>query len=326
MVRLDDVLTAREIIGKRLVRTPLLRNAALSARIGRPIYLKLENLQQTGSFKPRGVLTKIASLNAEEMAHGLITISAGNHAQALAYSAQASGVHCTVVMPSTAPASKVANTRNYGAEVILHPDSITLLQRMRVEQEAHGYTYVAPFDDPHIIAGQGTVGLEVMEDLPEVATGAAALVVPIGGGGLISGIATAVKGRNPAVRVFGVEPDGAPTMFNSLAAGHAIHLDRVSTIADGLAAPFAGEWTYSIIRELVDDVVLISDEEIAAAVPALVQSAKVVPEPAGATALGALLAGRIPLDTLPAEAPVVVIVSGGNLDLARLVALLTPQE
>ncbi|MEO8287072.1 MAG: threonine/serine dehydratase [Chloroflexota bacterium] len=326
MVSLDDVLSAREIIWTRLVHTPLLRNDALSARIGRPTYLKLENLQKTGSFKPRGVLTKIAALSAEEMSHGLITISAGNHAQALAYAAQASGVHCTVVMPSSAPASKVAYTRNYGAEVILHPDSITLLQRMQVEQKEHGYTYVSPFDDPHIIAGQGTVGLEVMDDLPDIATAAAAVVVPIGGGGLISGIATAVKGRNPAVRVFGVEPEGAPTMFNSLAAGHATHLERVSTIADGLAAPFAGEWTYSIVRDLVDDVVLISDEEIAAAVPILVQSAKVVPEPAGAAVLGALLAGRIPLDTLPAGAPVVVIVSGGNLDLARLVVLLTLRE
>lgn len=319
MISLDDVYAARKIIGDKLVRTPLLLNEALSARLGRPIYLKLENLQKTGSFKPRGVLTKIAALNAEEMARGLITISAGNHAQALAYAARASGLHCTVVMPATAQATKVANTRGYGAEVILHPDHITLLERMQTEQEAHGYVFVPPFDDPYVIAGQGTVGLEIMEDLP----GAAALIVPIGGGGLISGIATAVKGKNPATRVYGVEPEGAPTMFNSLAAGHAVHLDRVNTIADGLAAPFAGVLTYEIVRELVDDVVLVSDAEIAAAVPALVEAAKIVPEPAGAAALGALLVGRI---TLPAEGPVVVIVSGGNLDPARLAALIAPQQ
>jgi threonine dehydratase len=318
MVSLSDVYAAREVIGEKLVRTPLLHNEALSARLGAPVYLKLENLQKTGSFKPRGVLTKIAALSDEEVAHGLITISAGNHAQALAYAARASGLRCTVVMPATAQATKVANTRGYGAEVILHPDHVTLLERMRAEQEAHGYVFVPPFDDPYVIAGQGTAGLEIMEDLPDVA----AVIVPIGGGGLISGVATAVKGIRPSTRIYGVEPEGAPTMFNSLAAGHAIHLDRVSTIADGLAAPFAGELNYAIVRELVDEVVLVSDVEIAAAVPVLVESAKIVPEPAGAAALGALLAGRI---TLPAEGPVVVIVSGGNLDLARLGTLIAPQ-
>jgi threonine dehydratase len=319
MVNLSDVRAAREVIGEKLVRTPLLHNEALSARLGRPIYLKLENLQKTGSFKPRGVLTKIAALSDEEKARGLVTISAGNHAQALAYAARASGLRCTVVMPATAQATKVANTRGYGAEVILHPDHITLLERMRAEQEAHGYVYAPPFDDPYVIAGQGTVGLEIMEDLP----GAAAVVVPIGGGGLISGIATAVKGISPTTRVLGVEPEGAPTLFNSLAAGRAIHLDSLSTIADGLAAPFAGEHTYEIVRDLVDEVVLISDAQIAAGVPALVELAKVVPEPAGATALGALLAGRV---NLPPEGPVVVVVSGGNLDLTRLAALIAPQR
>jgi threonine dehydratase len=314
MVSLNDVYAAREAIGDRLVRTPLLYNDALSARLGRPLYLKLENLQKTGSFKPRGVLTKIASLSDEEKARGLITISAGNHAQALAYAAHANGLHCTVVMPTTAQATKVANTRGYGAEVILHPDHITLLDRMRSEQEARGYVYVPPFDDPYVIAGQGTVGLEIMEDLPD----AAAVIVPIGGGGLIAGIATAVKGMRPATQVSGVEPEGAPGMFNSLAAGQAIHLDHVNTIADGLAAPFAGELNYSIVRDLVHEVVLVSDAEIAAAVPPLVESAKVVPEPAGAAALGALLVGHV---TLPSEGPVVAVVSGGNLDLARLAAL-----
>src|SRR6476660_9157069 len=204
MVGLSDVYAAREVVADKLVRTPLLHNEALSARLGRPIYLKLENLQKTGSFKPRGVLNRIAALSDDEKARGLVTISAGNHAQALAYAAQATGLHCTVVMPATAQATKVANTRGYGAEVILHPDHVTLLERMRTEQEAHGQVYVPPFDDPYVVAGQGTVGLEIMEDLPD----AAAVIVPIGGGGLISGIATAVKGIRPATRVFGVEPEG----------------------------------------------------------------------------------------------------------------------
>jgi len=315
MVTLSDVYAAREAIGNRLVRTPLLYNDALSARLGRPLYLKLENLQKTGSFKPRGVLNKIATLSDEEKARGLVTISAGNHAQALAYAARANGLHCTVVMPATAQATKIANTRGYGAEVILHPDHITLLDRMRAEQEAQGYVYVPPFDDPYVIAGQGTVGLEIMEDLPEVA----AIVVPVGGGGLISGIAVAVKGIRPATQLSGVEPEGAPGMFNSLAAGHAVHLDHVNTIADGLAAPFAGELNYAIVRDLVQEVVLVSDAEIAAAVPVLVESTKVVPEPAGAAALAALLVGRV---TLPPEGPVVAVVSGGNLDLARLAAMI----
>jgi len=315
MVALSDVYAAREAIGNRLVRTPLLYNDALSARLGRPLYFKLENLQKTGSFKPRGVLTKIAALSDEEKPRGLVTISAGNHAQALAYAARANGLHCTVVMPATAQATKIANTRGYGAEVILHPDHITLRDRMRAEQEAHGYVYVPPFDDPYVIAGQGTVGLEIMEDLPEVA----AIVVPVGGGGLISGIAVAVKGIRPATQLSGVEPEGAPGMFNSLAAGYAVHLDHVNTIADGLAAPFAGELNYAIVRDLVQEVVLVSDAEIAAAVPMLVDSAKVVPEPAGAAALAALLVGRV---TLPPEGPVVAVVSGGNLDLARLAAMI----
>ncbi len=314
-VTLDDVRAAAATIRGQVIRTPLVPAERLSARLGRPVYLKLENLQRTGSFKPRGVLTKIAALSPEERARGLVTISAGNHAQALAYAARAAGCRCTVVMPVGAPETKIANTRAYGATVILHPDRVTLLDRCRAEQEAHGYVYVPPFDDPHVIAGQGTVGLEILEDLPD----AAALVVPIGGGGLIAGIAVAARALRPDVRLVGVEPEGAPGMTRSLAAGHAVHLDRVETIADGLGAPFAGEICYAIVRDLVDEVVLLSDPEIAAAIPPLVAEAKIVPEPAGAAATAALLAGR---GRLPPTGPVVAIVSGGNLDLATLAGFL----
>jgi threonine dehydratase len=316
MIGLADVKAARAVIEGQVVRTPLLFSEALSEQVGRPLYLKLENLQKTGSFKPRGVLTKIAALTPQERAQGLITISAGNHAQALAYAARAAGVRCTVVMPAAAPATKIANTRAYGAAVILHPDRVTLLDRCRQEQEAHGYIYVAPFDDPYVTAGQGTVGLEILEDLPETAL----IVAPIGGGGLIAGIAVAAKGQRPDIAIAGVEPAGAPGMYRSLRAGHAVHLDQIDTIADGLAAPFAGELNYAIVRDLVDIVVLLTDDEIAAAIPPLVEWAKVVPEPAGAAALAGLLAGKIPL---PADGPIVAVISGGNLDLARLAGFLT---
>ncbi|MGI8587034.1 MAG: threonine ammonia-lyase [Chloroflexia bacterium] len=315
MVSIQDIYAARDIIAGKLVRTPLIFCEPASDRLGRPLYLKLENLQKTGSFKPRGVLTKIETLSAQEKARGLVTISAGNHAQALAYAARTAGVRCTVVMPADAPAVKVANAKAYGADVILHPDRLTLLDRCREEQEAHGYVYIPPFDDPYVIAGQGTVGLEILEDLPDVA----AIVVPVGGGGLISGIAVAVRGLRPDARVFGVEPEGAPGMFRSLREGRAVHLDAISTVADGLAAPFAGELNYTIVRDLVEEVVLLSDDEITAAVPRLVEWAKVVPEPAGAASLAALLAGKIPL---PPTGPTVAVVTGGNLDLARLAGML----
>ena len=316
-VTLADIQAARTTIGGTLVRTPLLYSEALSVRVGRPLYLKLENLQQTGSFKPRGVLTKIATLSAEERARGLVTISAGNHAQALAWAARAAGVACTVVMPTDAPATKIANTRAYGASVILHPDRVTLLARCQAEQAEHGYCYVPPFDDPAIIAGQGTVGLEILEDLPETA----AIIVPVGGGGLLAGIAVAVRSQNPAIRVIGVEPEGAPGMMQSLAAGHAVHLDRVQTVADGLAAPFAGELPYALVCEWVYAVLPVNDAEILAAMPPLIECAKVVPEPAAAAGLALLFSGRA---DLPTTGPVVVVISGGNVDLPRLAGYLTP--
>lgn len=318
MIGLNEIRAAHAVIRRELVRTPLIHNEALSERIGRPLYLKLENLQKTGSFKPRGVLTRIAALNAEERARGLVTISAGNHAQALAWPARATGLHCTVVMPTAAPATKIANTHAYGAEVILHPDRVTLLDRCRQEQAAHGYVYIPPFDDPYVVAGQGTLGLEIMEDLPEVA----AIVVPIGGGGLIAGVALAAHGSRPATHVLGVEPEGAPGMVRSLQAGHAIHLDAVQTVADGLAAPFAGELPYTLIREHVAEIALLTDGEILAAIPPLVEWAKVAPEPAGAAALAGLLAGKLPL---PANGPIVAIVSGGNVDLPRFAGFLNAE-
>src|SRR5690349_21035576 len=285
MVTLDHVLAAQQVIAGRLHRTPLVGSAALSAQVGAPLYLKLESWQKTGSFKPRGVLNKIAALSQDERARGLVTASAGNHAQALAWAAAAAGVGCTVVMPETAPAAKLAATRGYGGTVVLEPSTLTLFSRAQALAAEHGYTLIPPFDDPAIIAGQGTVGLEILDDLPDVGT----VVVPIGGGGLIAGIALAIKSRSPAVRIVGVEPEGAAAMWRSRRSGHPERLDAIDTIADGLSAPFAGDVPFALVQQYVDDLVLVGDADIRAAMTLILERAKLLAEPAGAAATAALL-------------------------------------
>jgi threonine dehydratase len=288
----------------------------LGAMAGVELLVKAELLQRTGSFKPRGVLTKLARLTPEERARGVIGISAGNHAQALAYGAACEGIACTVVMPATAVASKVAATRGYGAEVVLH--GITTIEafaeydRLRT---ARRLVAVHPFDDPHVIAGQGTVGLEILEDVPDVD----AVVVPVGGGGLISGIATALKEQRPEVRVVGVEPEGAPSLTRALEAGRVVPLPSVQTLADGLAAPFAGPLTLDIAQRYVDDVVLVSDDEIVEALRLTLERTKLQVEPAGAAGVAALLVRRCGVRP---GARVVTVLSGGNVDRARLKEIL----
>jgi threonine dehydratase len=315
MITLDNIAAARAVIAGRLHRTPLVASAALSHQIGAPLYLKLENWQKTGSFKPRGVLNKIASLSDEERARGLVTASAGNHAQALAWAAQAAGVACTVVMPETAPAAKLAATRGYGGTVVLEPSTLTVFGRAQALAAEQGYTFVPPFDDPAIIAGQGTVGLEILDDLPDAGT----VVVPIGGGGLISGIALAIKSQRPNVRIVGVEPTGAPKMWRSRQEGRAVHLDKIQTIADGLSAPFAGQITFEVVQQYVDDLVLVDDDAMRQALILILERCKLLAEPSGAAALAALLSGQV---KAPSQAPVVAIVSGGNVDAARLAQLI----
>lgn len=315
MIAFDDVQAAQQLIAGRVHRTPLVASSALSKRVGAPLYLKLECWQKTGSFKPRGVLTKIASLSEQQRAKGLITASAGNHAQALAWAAQAEGLHCTVVMPQTAPAAKVAATRDYGASIVFEPSTLTVFERADTLVKEHGYTFVPPFDDAAIVAGQGTVGLEILEDLPDVGT----LVVPIGGGGLIAGIAAAVKQRWPKVRIVGVEPTGAAAMWRSRSLGKPTRLEQVSTIADGLSAPFVGELPFDIIQQYVDDLALVSDSDISAAMTLILERCKVLVEPAGAAPLAALLSGAAQIKP---GGPVVIVASGGNIDAARLSKLL----
>jgi threonine dehydratase len=317
MLTIDDVLAARQVIAGRLHRTPLIQNTWLSKRIGASLYLKLENWQKTGSFKPRGVLNKIAALSQAERDRGLVTASAGNHAQALAWAAASEGLACTVVMPQTAPSAKLEATQGYGGAIVLEPSTLTVFARAQALVDEHGYTFVPPFDDSAIVAGQGTVGLEILDDLPDVGT----IVVPIGGGGLIAGIALAIKSRRPAVRIVGVEPEGAAAMWRSRQTGQPERLDQIQTIADGLSAPFAGHIPFALVQQYVDDLALVSDADIRAAMALILERAKLLVEPAGATAVAALLSGAV---NVAPQAPVVAILSGGNIDSARLATLLAP--
>lgn len=315
MVGFDEVLSARQAIAGRLHLTPVLGSETLGRRIGARLLLKAECLQKTGSFKPRGALNRLRSLSDEEKAGGLITISAGNHAQALAWAAWQMGAACTVVMPANASRSKAAAAEGYGATVILHgtvAEAYAKMEELRLERNL---TLVHPFDDPLIIAGQGTVGMEIAEQVPDVTK----VVVGIGGGGLISGIALAVKHLRPQTKVYGVEPDGASTMFQSLAAGRPVRVDKVDTIADGLAALFASDLTYAMTRRYVDDVVTVSDEQVVDALRLILARCKLLVEMAGAAGVAALLSGKIPVATGDV---VVAVASGGNVDLDRLKQIL----
>ena len=305
-VSLDDVRRARDAIGGRLHRTPTFTSAMLSEQTGADVHLKAELFQRTGSFKPRGVLTNLASLGDDAKRAGVIGISAGNHAQALAYCAALEGVDCLVVMWQGASAAKVEATRGYGAAVDLRASGpAEAFERLAELIEQTGRTLVHPFDDPRTIAGQGTVALELAEDVPAVDV----VAVPVGGGGLAAGIATAVKGLHPRARVVGVEPDLSTAMHEALQAGRPVAVTPRS-LADGLNAPFAGCHTLSICAELLDDLVLVTDDEIRAGFRFLYERAKLACEPAGAAATAALLAGKVRLE---AGETVVSVVSGGNV-------------
>jgi threonine dehydratase len=307
----DDVAAARDTIAGRLHRTPTLTSRTLGERV----YLKAELFQRTGSFKPRGVLNKLAQLTPDEKARGVISISAGNHAQAVAYCAALEGIDALIVMWQGASEQKLAATRAYGAQVDLAAaDPAEAFVRLEELLAETGRTLVHPFDDPYVQAGQGTVGLELLEDVPD----AAVVVVPIGGGGLISGVATAVRALRPEARVIGVEPETSNAMQAALAAGARVEI-RPRSIADGLNAPHAGRNALEIVRRLVDDVVLVTDDEIRAAFRFLYARAKLACEAAGAAATAALLAGNVPLER---GEPVVAIVSGGNVAPMEAAAIL----
>jgi threonine dehydratase len=272
-------------------------------------------LQKTGSFKVRGALNKLALLDDAARARGVITVSAGNHAQALAWAARDAGVQCTVVMPAAASRTKVDASRGYGAEVVLHgASSIEAFARAHELASERSLTFVHPFDDEAIMAGQGTVGLEIVEQMPDVED----VIVPIGGGGLIAGVAVAVKELRPSARVFGVEPTGAAVMRQSLDAGRPVRPEIVKTIADGLAAPMAGDLTFDVVRRYVDDVVLVTDDEIKSAMRDILLSTKLLAEGGGAAATAAVLADRLPLR----GRKVVAVLSGGNVDASVIAGIL----
>jgi threonine dehydratase len=324
----DRIEAARRLIASSIHRTPMLSSttaarvveAATGARIGDGrLFLKAEHLQKTGSFKPRGMVMKVASLTPDERQRGIITFSAGNAAQGYAYAGSALGVAVTVVMPAVANPTKVAATLGYGAEVILEGENFSqtfaAMERIRDER---GLVLCHPFDDPDVIAGHASVGLEIVDDLPDVDV----VVVPVGGGGLISGTAMSVKFRRPNARIFGVEPVGSDAMHLALDAGSPVPLVPKS-VADGLNAPFAGAWTLAMVQRYVDDVVLVDEGSILSAMRFILERTKQVVEPAGAAGVAALLGGAIPVR---AGERVCVVLSGGNVDMARLGELLAQAQ
>jgi threonine dehydratase len=314
---LAAVKTARDTIAGRLHVTPTLSATRIGECVGVKLFLKCENLQKTGSFKVRGVLNKLSRLSDDAKARGVVTDSAGNHAQALAWGAREAGVKATVVMPEAASPAKVDASRGYGAEVVLHGEnSGQAFGKARELERDRGLTFIHPFDDEFICAGAGTTGLELLDQVDDLDV----VVIGVGGGGLITGMLVALKESKPSLRVYGVEPVGAASMRMSLDQGHAVHLDTVKTIADGLAAPMAGELNYQIVRKYVDDVVLIDDRTIAAGGKELLFSAKLLAEPAGAAATAAVMARAIPLRD---GERVAAVVSGGNLNVSRLEEMLS---
>jgi threonine dehydratase len=313
LVTLADIDAARSRIAGRVHRTPTFSATALGAMVGARVSLKAELFQKTGSFKVRGVFNKVLSLSAEERARGLVSCSAGNHAAALAFVASSVGVPATIVMPAGAVPAKIEATRAYGGEVVLTSGNV--LEVAREIEASRRMTFVHPFDDLAVIAGHATLGAEIVEDVPDVD----AVIVPVGGGGLASGVAAAIKLRRQSTRVVGVEPETADVMTQSLAAGKPLHIPYPKTIADGLAAPFTGEHNLRHVRAFVDEVVRVSDDEIARALRLVIERCKLAAEPSGAAAFAALAAKAA---SVPSGAHVVCVVSGGNADPAVLKRIL----
>ncbi len=315
-VKLSDIEDARRVLKDIIIPTPMISDARLSREIGAKAFLKAENLQKSGSFKIRGAYNKISQLTDEEKKRGVIAASAGNHAQGVALAASLNNIKATIVLPVTAPLTKIIATKNLGGEVVLHGATFDeAVAHSRELQEKHGYTYVHAFDDELVIAGQGTMGIGIVEALPDVST----VVVPIGGGGLISGIATAVKALKSSARVIGVQAENAAWVNPSLKAGRAVEVEIGQTIADGIAVKTPSELTLPIIKECVDEVVEVSEEELARAIFFCVQNNRLVVEGAGGAALAALLAKKI--DVTPND-NVCVVLSGGNIDANLLARVL----
>jgi threonine dehydratase len=317
-IGLGDVLAARERVREHVYYSPCARSAMLSRLTGHQVYLKLENLQMTGSFKERGALNRLSLLTAEEEARGVVAASAGNHAQGVAYHATRRGVRAKIVMPLATPLVKVTATREFGAEVVLfganYDEAYAEARRLC---ESEGMVFLHPFDDAAVMAGQGTIALEMMEQI----AGLEAVIVPIGGGGLIGGMACALKETNPEIRVIGVQTSRLPSMQAARAAGGPVTVDAGTTIADGIAVRRAGAITYPVVAKYVDEIVTVDEDEIAAAILVLLEREKTLAEGAGAAALAALLQGRTSLANRKGMT-VGVLVCGGNIDVTLLARII----
>ncbi|MCW2925179.1 MAG: threonine dehydratase [Thermoleophilia bacterium] len=310
----EDVRAARARITGAIRYTPMLRKDTLEPLVGQAVHIKCEHLQRTGSFKLRGALNLVAQLTQEECARGVVAASAGNHAQGVAVAAGEYGVAATIFMPEDASLAKVEATRNYGAQVVLEGDHLSAsLEAARAFAVERGAVFVHPFDDPRIVAGQGTLGLELLEQVPDVAT----VVVPVGGGGLAAGVAIAVRALRPECRIVAVQAAAFPSLRESLAAGHRVDLPPQPSIADGIAVKQLGELNFEVLRDLVDEVVEVDEEELSTAILWSMERAKQVLEGAGAASLAALLAGKVSSD-----GPLALVAAGGNIDPAGLVPVI----
>lgn len=312
-ISVEDICEAKYILKNHARLTPMIKSYYLTNKSGGEIFEKLENMQLTGSFKFRGAFNKIAHLSDAEKAKGVIACSAGNHAQGVALSCKLLGIKSKIVMPSMAPKAKVEATQGYGAEVILHGASFDEAKAKCEEiAKASGETYIPPYDDPCVMAGQGTIGLEILDELFDVDT----VVVPVGGGGLISGVAVAMKAYNPDIKIIGVQAENVHGMQASFEAGEMTSHSEGTTLADGCAVKTPGTLTFEVVKELVDDIILVSEDDIELAIKDLIQRTKTVVEGAGALATAAILSGKA--EKYVKGKKVVAIASGGNVDLTRI--------
>lgn len=315
LLTLKHILEAQNAIQSFIHRTPLDHSTTFSSLTGGKIYLKMENLQKTGSFKVRGAANKIVKLSLEDKKNGVLAASAGNHAQGVAMAASRVGISATIVMPESAPLSKVSATEGYGAKVILSGSVYDdAYQKAMVVQSETSATFIHAFNDLDVMAGQGTIGLEIIEDLPEVDT----VIIPIGGGGLIAGIAVALKSLRPKVRIIGVEAAGAPCMLHAIQVGKPEPLEQASTLADGIAVKCAGDLTFHTVNHYVDDIVTVEEEEISESILTLMERSKSIVEGAGAVAIAAALQRKVDLTCQNT----VIILSGGNIDVNFLAQII----
>ncbi len=309
MLTLDKIYHASYVLKSVIRETDMIHAPKICPDTN--VYLKTENLQITGSFKVRGAYYKISQLSDEEKARGVVACSAGNHAQGVALAAQKNGIKATICLPDGAPISKVEATRSYGAEICLVPGVYDdAYQKALSLRDEKGFTLIHPFDDEYVIAGQGSIGLEIIDQLPNVD----AVVVPVGGGGLISGVAFALKSLNPNIKIYGVQASGAPSMVQSLEQDEIVCLDKVGTIADGIKVKEPGVNTFEYCRQYVDQIVTVTDDEVSSAILALIEQHKLIAEGAGAVAVAAVMFGKLPVE----GKNVVCLVSGGNIDVTIL--------